>query len=103
MEARSPSGTRGPRPADGFSPHWPMRWRAATHVMASSASVRPGPWPGLSSSLGSDEILGAISPARWAELSWVSIDNTGGGTINLSGRGYDFPDVGGIEHQQHRH
>src|SRR2546425_10522257 len=54
MEARSPSGIRGPRPADGFSPPWPMRWRVATHAMGSSACARRGPWQGLFFSRASD-------------------------------------------------
>src|SRR5882762_5950109 len=54
MEARSPSAIRGPQPADGFSPPWPMRWRVATHAMDSSACARRGPWRGLFFSLGSD-------------------------------------------------
>src|SRR5258707_12214296 len=58
MEVRSPLGIRGPQPADGFSPPWPMRWRVATHGMDSSACVRQGPWQGLFFSLGSDDAVG---------------------------------------------
>src|SRR6266850_3975474 len=57
MEARSPSGIRGPRLADGFSPRSPMRWRVATHAMDSSACARQAPWQGLFFSLGSEEIV----------------------------------------------
>src|SRR5271165_5828818 len=56
MEVRSPSGTLGPQPADGFSPPWPTRWRVATHGMDSSACVRQEPWQALFSSRGSDEM-----------------------------------------------
>src|SRR6266849_1782999 len=56
MEARSPSGIRGPLRAGGFSPPWPTRWRVAMHAMDSSACVRQGPWQGLFFSLGSDEM-----------------------------------------------
>jgi NAD(P)-dependent dehydrogenase (short-subunit alcohol dehydrogenase family) len=54
IEVRSQSDIRGPRPAVGSLPRWPMRCRAAAHGMGSSASVRPGPWPAPFCSVGSD-------------------------------------------------